>query len=266
MAYTAQQQFLFPLVEVDPIFWVLAGLLVAATSRGEATIRLPRSPLVAGAFAVLALAAATFGALELVADRRAANSYSLLASGNHAEAVDAADEAAAMRPDSIRYWFIASDVGSRPGDSDALGEGLVRIDRALAISPRDPILMATRARLLLDLAQATNRVEDIDRATSSLSELTLLDPHNAGLRLLKGVALVQAGDLDAAEGEWRLAQSLAPNSAIPAMNLARLYLSQDRIEKARASYFQALSIDPLAPGLPELGRLLDGDETEAPVP
>ena len=266
VAYIAQQQFLFPLSEVEPIFWVLGGLLVTATSSVEATIRVPRSRWVAGAFVVLVLAAATRGALELVADRRAATAYALVATGYYAGAVDAADDAAAVRSDSIRYWFIASDVASRRGDSDALGDGLVRIDRALAISPRDPILMTTRARLLLDLAQATSSVDDIDLAMSVLSELIRVDPHNAGHRLLNGVALVLAGDLDAAEGEWRLAQSLAPNSAVPSMNLARLYLSQDRIEEAKASYLQALAIDSLAPGLAELADLLNSAGIEVPVP
>ena len=266
LAYVAQQQFLFPLAEVDPIFWVLAGLLVAATSRGEATIAVPRSRWLAAAFVTLLMAAAGLGALELVADRRAATSYTLLASGNHAGALVAADAATAVRPDSIRYWFIASDVASRPGDPEALSYGLVRIDRALAISPRDPILMTTRARLLLDRAQATNRADDLDLALSVLSEVTTGDPNNAGHRLLRGVALVLAGDLDAAEGEWKLAQSLAPNSPVPSMNLARLYLSQDRIEQARASYLQARAIDPSAPGLAELALLIDGARTGAPVP
>jgi O-antigen ligase len=266
VAYIAQQQFLFPLAEVDPIFWVLAGLLVAATSRGEATIPVPRSRLVAGVLVVLLLAGAGLGALELVADRRAATSYTLLASGDHTGAVDEADDAAAIRPDSIRYWFVASDVATRPGDPDALREGLTRIDRALAVSPRDAILMTTRARLLLDLAQATNSAVDLEVALTALSELTIGDPHNASHRLLTGVALVLVDDLDAAESEWKLAQSLAPNSPVPSMNLARLYLSQDRIEEARASYLHALAIDASAPGLPELARLIDDAESGGPVP
>jgi tetratricopeptide (TPR) repeat protein len=266
VAYIAQQQFLFPLSEVDPIFWVLAGLLVAASSSGDPTIRLPRSRWVAGAFIVVALAAAGMGALELVADRRAATSYALLASGNHAGALVAADGAAAVRPDSIRYWFIAADIASRPEDSEALSDALVRIDRALAISPGDPILLTMQARLSLDLAQATTSADDLDQALVALSELAVDDPNNAGHRLLRGVALVLAGDLDAAEGEWKLAQSLAPNSPVPSMNLARLYLRMDRIEEARASYLQAIAIDPSALGLPDLARLIDDAGSEDPVP
>jgi Flp pilus assembly protein TadD len=80
------------------------------------------------------------------------------------------------------------------------------------------------------------------------------------------VALVLAGDLDAAEGEWKLAQSLAPKSPVPSMNLARLYLRMDRIEEARASYLRAIAIDPSAPGLPDLARLIDEAGSEDPVP
>ncbi len=35
IAYVVQQQFLFPLSEVDPLFWVVAGMLVAATGALE---------------------------------------------------------------------------------------------------------------------------------------------------------------------------------------------------------------------------------------
>ena len=266
VAYLAQQQFLFPLSEVDPIFWVLAGLLVAATSSDERTVRLPRSRWVAGTFVVLVLAAASLGALELVADRRAATAYALLASGNHVGAVAAADDATAMRSDSIRYWFIASDLASRPGDPEALAGALVRIERAIAISPGDPILLTTRTRLLLDLAQATASSNDLDRALSALSKLAVDDPNNAGHRLLIGVAQVLAGDLSGAEREWKVAQSLAPNSAVPSMNLARLFLSLDRDEDARSAYRQALTIDSSAPGLAELAELLSSEGVEVDEP
>jgi len=265
-AYLAQQQFLFPLAEVDPIFWVMAGLLVAATDRGDPVIHWRASRVVSRVCVVLSLAAASLGALEMIADRRAAESYRLVGVGDFTEAVVAADKAAALRPDSIRYWFIAADIASRAGDAGALADALARIERALDISPADPILVATRSRLLLDRAQVTASPSDLDLALKALSELIVGDPNNASHRLLMGVAQVLNGDPNGAEGEWVLAQSLAPSSPVPSMNLARLYLSQERPEDASAAFLQALAIDPSAPGLAALANLLSGAGVEVPLP
>ncbi len=266
VAYLVQQQFLFPLAEVEPVLWLMAGVVVTATARSEATtFRRPSRAMAiaAGAIAIVALIA---GALELVADRRAAHSYQLLGAGTYDAAVVAADGAALLRPDSIRYWFVAADVVSRPGSADALAGALLRIDRALVVSPDDPILLNTRARLLLDRARATESSTDLGLALAALSERTAGDPNNAGLRLSLGVALAGAGDLAGAEREWLISQDLAPDSAVPSVNLARLYLDQDRPTEAEASYLRALSIDSSVQGLAELANLLRTAGREVPLP
>jgi Flp pilus assembly protein TadD len=206
------------------------------------------------------------GSLELVADRRAARSYQLLGTGAYTAAVASADGAALLRPDSIRYWFVAADVVSRPGSADDLAAAMLRVDRALLVSPGDPILLATRSGLLLDRAQVTGSSSDLGLALVALSELTASDRNNAGHRLSLGLALVLAGDLEGAEREWLISQDLAPGSPVPSINLTRLYLEQGRLAEAEASYRRALSIDSSAEGLVDLATLLNVAGVEVPLP
>ncbi|MGH9164573.1 MAG: O-antigen ligase family protein, partial [Acidimicrobiales bacterium] len=69
VAYTTQSLLLFPVAELEPVAWLLAGLVVARSlTAGEAaTLAVPRiAPVVAGALAALALVA---GVLDVAADR-----------------------------------------------------------------------------------------------------------------------------------------------------------------------------------------------------
>jgi Flp pilus assembly protein TadD len=113
-----------------------------------------------------------------------------------------------------------------------LAAAMLRVDRALLVSPGDPILLATRSRLLLDRAQVTGSSSDLGLALVALSELTASDRNNAGHRLSLGLALVLAGDLEGAEREWLISQDLAPGSPVPSINLTRLYLEQGRLAEA----------------------------------
>ena len=266
VGYLAHQQFLFPLAEVDPVLWVMAGSLVTATNRPGATMVWHRSRTIAVAAGAIGVLVLMLGSLELVADRRAARSYQLLGTGAYTAAVASADGAALLRPDSIRYWFVAADVVSRPGSADDLAAAMLRVDRALLVSPGDPILLATRSGLLLDRAQVTGSSSDLGLALVALSELTASDRNNAGHRLSLGLALVLAGDLEGAEREWLISQDLAPGSPVPSINLTRLYLEQGRLAEAEASYRRALSIDSSAEGLVDLATLLNVAGVEVPLP
>ena len=75
IAYIVQQQFLFPLAELDPIFWVLVGMLVARTPGADALATVRARWLVVP-IAIATAVALVYGAREVLADRdlkRAAN-------------------------------------------------------------------------------------------------------------------------------------------------------------------------------------------------
>ena len=247
IGYLIQQQLLFPIAEVDVIFWLFAGIVVASTGP---VARVAKPPvlvgIVLGALAVVALIA---GTLDVLADHR------VLEAQRHPEVASAAtDRATTLRPDSIRYWLAAADARAGDGQLQAAGG---RIDRALTISPLDPILLATKGRILLAIADSTGSDDDINRVVTFYEELLAVDPNNGQNQLRAGTALVLAGAVDDAEQAFVAAADLAPNSAVPLSNLARIYLASGNLDKAVDAYQRANTIDPTAPGLDDIAGLLE---------
>ncbi len=163
IAYVVQQQVLFPLSELDPLFWVVAGMLVAATPSGRRELRVPTL----GRVAVVAVAVATtfaivMGAREVVADRD-------LARAAHAPGrsrLDEADRATQLRPDSIRTWFVAARIAARGSALTDLDDAIARIAAGRRRSPEDPALREEYARLLVARALRSGLDVDLQRATA----------------------------------------------------------------------------------------------------
>jgi tetratricopeptide (TPR) repeat protein len=187
------------------------------------------------------------GALDVIADHRVAASLT-------GEGSTAAERATALRPDSIRYWLAAADARAR---ADQLPLALTRLDRALAISPLDPILLATKGRVLLAIAGSTGANQDVTRAVTFYEGLLTADPHNAQNALRAGTAYALANDLGRAEEAFLVATDLAPASSVPLANLARIYLSKGDLGKAVDAYGRAAALDPATPGLDEIARALE---------
>lgn len=255
-AYAVQQQFLFPLSELDPLFWLLAGITIGATRKtsdaagsdrstgNEPDDRSNRAALIRGLAVGSALLVGAAGLADLVANQRLA---AALDSGSGDQSVNQAlgtiDQAQRLRPDSIRYRFVAARVAAGadstgPVDSGSAGVGLDaaigHIDHAMRRSPLDPAVRGERARLLLERARMTtaepDRSQRLEGAETALREVLVDDPlHPAHLQRL-GIALALQGDLTGARTALEQAVSLAPDDPEPAFNLAeveRLETGQD---------------------------------------
>jgi O-antigen ligase len=260
VGYLVQQQFLFPLAEVDPVFWVLAGLLVAATTVGGSRER--RVPRLASLVALgLAAAALVAGGLDVAADHQARAALGASAAGRHDEALATADRAVALRPDSFRYRFLAASVAAAPGTAEGLRDALGRLDRALDLSPSDPALLSRHATYRLDLAHSAQDAGELVAAIAEWEALVAADPNNAGHHLQLGVALVVTGDAGRAEQEWLVAADLAPASAAPLTNLAMLYLDEGDVAAASDMIERARLVDPSSPVIATLDeRLAEAQE------
>ncbi len=229
-AYVAQQQFLFPTVEGDAAFWVFAGVLVAATTRSAVTHRVPRGTWLVGLVLVGAVGVA--GALDLVADHAVANALDLEREGRRIEANQRASDAVALRPDSIRYGFIAASIAGRDGTTLGSARAVQLIDDAIVVSPRDPILLAARAGYRLDLAVVERERSILDLAIGEWEALVARDPNHAQFQLELGIAYAVAGRGDDAADVWLFAADLAPSSGAPWANLASLAV--DRMDPEAA--------------------------------
>jgi O-antigen ligase len=257
VAYLVQQQMLFPLAEVDPVFWLMAGIVVAATAKGDRHVETQRSSVGSVIAAVLAIALLGLGLLDVRADQLAGQALTASVGGGDATALERADSAAALRPDSIRYPVVAGGVAAATGTPGGIETAVARIDKALDISPRDPILLIRRASYLLDLARNTGSDADLDRALSAWADVAGSDPNNADVQLQLGVVLALAHDAAGAEQAWLRAETLAPASVAPTANLVRLYAAAGLTADARAALDRVRAVDPAFSGLADLENLVE---------
>lgn len=235
VAYGGQQLFLFPLSELDPLAWLLAGAAMSAASTRTTTARVPRPA--AYSIAALAALAAVAGALDVAADRSLAGAATLAD----------ADRATALRPDSIRNWFVASRIAREGGTIRDVDHALDRIDSGLDRSPRDPALLTERSDLLLDRARRSGSAADVGAAVDALTQLVADDQNNALHRLRLGIALALDDELDRATEEFERAVDLAPRDAEPLANLAALELQRGDVDAAADTARRALEVDPAQP-------------------
>jgi hypothetical protein len=210
VAHLAGQLLLFPLAEVEPVAWLLAGLVVGVvegpTTSGQVRGRWPRRlGVVAG---VLALGALVSGVTEVRADRRAGDAAEALAHGDHRAAARAAVDAAAQRPDIVRFHLLAGI--SLVADERGALAGITQLDQALDVSPGDPAILLARVRLLVDRADATRVPAHLAAASAELDRLLERDPANAALwHEASRLAMVEGDEADARAAADR-ASALTP--------------------------------------------------------
>ena len=204
VAHGVGQLLFFPIVELEPVVWLLAGLLLAARPHGAARRRRrsrQRSrpiPLpVLGVLALGALVAAVSGVTEILADHRADDAVEALGRGDHRSAADAADAAADLRPDVVRLHLLAARTAV--ADDQGFQTALSHVEDALDVSPEDPIVLLTRATYLVERAEATGTRSHIVDAVHEVERRIREDPsHPAYWRL--GVRVAElAGDSETAE-------------------------------------------------------------------
>lgn len=236
VAYLVQQQFLFPLSELDPLLWLFVGLLAGRSRPTGAPLRWPTTasqlrPVAAGLALGLAVVVSIGAALDVAANVLIgrATADEATADGEAADAAipeglrAAAADAARLRPDSVRYRFIGARAARAEGD---LAGALALVRSGLERSPADPALLGEESRLLLDIARATpeGRARDaaITEARVALEALVERAPfHPEHLQRL-GVARAIDGDLPAAITAMEEAARLAPDRPEPQQNLAEL--------------------------------------------
>lgn len=231
-AYGLQQLVLFPVAELEPVAWLLAGVVMAVEVRAVEWSRVLRPASLS--LAALAAVAALLGGLDVAADREAARSVDAAAAGRSGAAVDAARRAVRLRPDQVRYRIAAARALAPLDRAGALAQ----LDAAGQWSPDEPALAVERAALL-GTARAWQAV--LDR-----------DPGRAAAWLELGVAAAREGDGELARRAWQRAAELAPDDPRPWLNLARLHLDQREWAAARLALASA---EDIAPGDPDAARL-----------
>ncbi len=215
VAHFAGGLFLFPIAELEPLVWLLAGLVLAASpsfvdrSSPQRSFAVHRTlPVLLGVLAAVAFVA---GVLDVAADRQAARAADALAEGDTAAAADAAANATRLRPDVVRLHLL--EARARVADEQGTLAGLAAVDDALSVSPADPIARRERARLLVVRAEATRAPDHIDEARTEVERLLARDPLDATLWALAAVSAELDGDQAAARQALERAEDLSPEDS-----------------------------------------------------
>ena len=220
IAYSVQQLLLFPLAELDPIWWLLAGIVVVADSNAAPALeRVAVRRLIAGGALILAPVALVAGVLDVAADRLA---HHAVVDTDATGAIDAAERAVDLRPDNLRYRMVLAQVlGGRSTLAD-IDAAIGQADLALDWSPHDPIAADVHASFLLDRANVTGQPADISIALAAWQRLVDRDPLRARWQLQLGRAAALTGDVKAAREAWTVAADLSPDDATAADLLREL--------------------------------------------
>jgi O-antigen ligase/Flp pilus assembly protein TadD len=257
IAYVIQQLFLFPLAELDPVLWIVAGLLIARRPH-RLTARTPlfrqvsggrRAAMLGAGF--LAAVAAIAGLSDVAADHAVLH---VLEADDDARPLRAADSARDRRPDSIRYDFIAARAASAGGTIDDFRTSLDRLEHGLALSPKDPAFLTEQANVLLEIARQSTDERDLDVALDALEERDLLDPNNPSTQESFGIALALDGQTSAAIAQLEHAAALDPTSIGPLLNLAVLQLEDGRLDDGATTLDRVDDLAPTNANVQELRR------------
>lgn len=250
LAYGLQQLVLFPVAELDTVWWCAAGVMFTLDLRpaGSRPLRIdpvgsdlsdsgpPGGDRVGGdragdveiagvavdrrglrdAVAVLSLtfAAVAFvaGMFDAAADRLARDALTDSALHRCVEAIGAADRAVDLRPDVVRYRLVAANVHLTAGSLADVDAAIDQLQSAQRWSANDPLVAEWMGRALLQRAQITGTEVDVQAALTHWQAEVGGDPHRASWQLELGRAAALAGDLDTARAAWIAAADLDPRS------------------------------------------------------
>lgn len=291
VGYLVTLFFAFSESTLDPIAWLLAGLLLAALraddqgnssladgTRSDAVSKGIRSPGPRlAASVVLGLGAAGAGVWaggEVLAEYRLTAALDALAANDTADALVQLRTASGTAPARFDLDQIAARAITRSidegvtvpipnsdtritGDTAVMADemisyGLGLLDEAARVANDDTDVMMDRADLLTAVGRSDEALEAYDRILG-------LYPNSFRAHLGRGLAAINAGDEILAERSWKQAVPLGPRDPRALTNLGMLHRQRGDEIAATAFFEQALEVSP---GDPAATAALDPAGTE----
>jgi len=246
LAYLLNGLFLFPLAEADPAFWIVAGTFLARTMPRPPTAADASSTRLVGAVAgglalATAILVAAAGVLDVAADHRIRSAAS---TESAVSALEHADAARRLRPDSIRYHFAAARIAASQPNGAGVDGALERLADGLRWSTADPALRHEETLVLINEARRTVDPNDVTAALLPLAELDRQDPNHPEGQQRYGIALALDGQTALAIEQFEHAAYMTPNRPEALLNLAFVHLGNDDEAAAVAAVRRAWSIAP----------------------
>lgn len=239
---------------IDPIPWMLAGLLWVAIvpSSGEQppAFSRPRARVIASiGFGCIAVAGLVSAGGEMVAETRLDTALGGQSVGDLPSALDGLESAVSVAPARFDLHQAYSRIvqqsltaGPEIADTETARSELINsafshLDQAQRVAGEDPDLLMDRAELLTATGDPEAALEVYDR-------ILALYPQSFRAHLGLGLAASQLNQLDRAEEAWTTAAELAPGDGRASVNLGILYERRGDPDAAMLAYEAALEIDP----------------------
>lgn len=241
VAYGVGQLLLFPIGELEPVWWLVAGAVVAmpaadapvgtpAAGRAERGVRIGRArarALVALGCLAATVVAGLAGIAGVAADRLAGDAVRHASDDPYRARRDAA-RASELRPDDTHLRLLAATTARATPSLVDLDRAISTVRAARSFAPHDPEVRELLGVLLLDRALATGDEADIAAAVDHWREAIGVDPHRADWQLHLGRSLALADDADGAAAAWARAAALDPDDPRPPALLAGIAGIDDR--------------------------------------
>ena len=230
IAYAVQQQLLFPIAEIDPVFWLLAATVVVrartchgvvGTAPGDEPTRRRRQVTVGALVAALLVLAATLSAVSgvraVAADRLARDAIRAI---DVDVALDRAQAATHRAPNDIRHRLLLARSHERERSLGGVDWAIDAADAALDISPLEPTARFERARLLSLRADITGTSADRLAAARAWDDEIARSPYCARCHLGAGLAALERDDTEAARVSLTTAAGLGNEQALAILDQA----------------------------------------------
>lgn len=206
LSYLVQQFFLFPVATIDPIFWLIAGVLLSVPATTTASVPGRSASLVA----ITALVAVfTTGVLAIAADRAARDAVT-------SRSAASAERATTLRPDVARYWLLAAELA--PRTTSGYDSAVANAERAHQITPHDPIVERRLADALTRRAIASGAEPDRVAAFDAWKELAENDANCYQCQLGLGYSAALLSDVTGAIDAFEAATRLEPSGSTEAVD------------------------------------------------
>lgn len=247
VAYLVTLLFAFGDPVIDPIPWMLAGLLWVSTAgsndgRVESGVAPAQRWGLAVLFGILTIGGLVLAGGEVLAELRLQSAMDLSESGDIGRALDELDSAVSVAPARFDLDQIASRLVTQsltqgrvvPTDVD----GIDRISRAQRIAgARDPDLLMDEAELLAASGDPRNALDLYDQVLAAY-------PNSFRANLGIGLAAAGLNELDRAHRAWTTAALLGPGDTRAQFNLGLLYERRGDPDAAMAAFEAVLRVEP----------------------
>jgi tetratricopeptide (TPR) repeat protein len=230
LAYSIQQLALFPLAELDPLFWIMVGA-ISVTSGSAALASAPSLPAridrpIAVGLTGIAAFAFVVGIFHVSADRLARDAAD---EQEPDVAARLADRAVDLREGVVRYRLLAASAHAASGTLAGIDRAIDETQTALEISPGDPIVRRQAASYEFARARITGEQHDVDTALATYAGLVADDPYCFDCQYGLGLAASLAGDTARARRAFEAADELAGPGVVAARE------ALDRLEDVEAT-------------------------------